>query len=252
MANKKNVKKISRNIKSTKRPKGLVAWFKSSPKNRNMALFALGFAIMASYLVVQSFASYPRTAENFNRLKPHIIQCESRGNYGINTGNGYYGAYQFSLSTWRAQGGTGYPHRATPATQDEMAFRLFKKVGARSTASWARCGAAAERAVGLSGNSFTRRFSEPTPTPDVTVPTNTTTGPTTRDGAAGAPNSCVGTCNGTAGQPATGTAGRPGSGAPATSAPGTRGSTGTSSAAGSDGAASAPSAPSAPSSSISR
>jgi putative cell wall-binding protein len=40
-----------------------------------------------------------------------LAQCESGGNWAINTGNGYYGGIQFSLSSWRAVGGAGYPHQ---------------------------------------------------------------------------------------------------------------------------------------------
>lgn len=47
-----------------------------------------------------------------------LRQCESSGNYATNTGNGYYGAYQFSLSTWLGLGFTGLPSSAAPATQD--------------------------------------------------------------------------------------------------------------------------------------
>ena len=50
--------------------------------------------------------------------------CESGGNYWINTGNGYYGAYQFSLSTWQSLGYGGYPHEASPAVQDQAAREL--------------------------------------------------------------------------------------------------------------------------------
>jgi LysM repeat protein len=49
---------------------------------------------------------------------------ESGGNYATNTGNGYYGAYQFSLSTWRAMGGSGLPSSASPAVQDALAQKL--------------------------------------------------------------------------------------------------------------------------------
>ncbi|HSX47701.1 MAG TPA: transglycosylase family protein [Patescibacteria group bacterium] len=44
--------------------------------------------------------------------------CESGGNYQDNTGNGYYGAYQFSLGTWQRLGLTGYPNNAAPSVQD--------------------------------------------------------------------------------------------------------------------------------------
>lgn len=46
-----------------------------------------------------------------------LAQCESGGNWSINSGNGYYGGLQFSLPTWKAVGGTGYPHQASKAEQ---------------------------------------------------------------------------------------------------------------------------------------
>jgi LysM repeat protein len=46
-----------------------------------------------------------------------LAACESGGNWSINTGNGYYGGLQFSLSTWRSVGGVGYPHQAGKAEQ---------------------------------------------------------------------------------------------------------------------------------------
>ena len=42
-----------------------------------------------------------------------LAQCEAGGNWSINTGNGFYGGLQFTLSTWRAYGGTGMPHEAS-------------------------------------------------------------------------------------------------------------------------------------------
>lgn len=55
--------------------------------------------------------------------------CESGGDYTTNTGNGFYGAYQFSLSTWYAVGGEGYPHLASPAEQDARAWYLLTRYG---------------------------------------------------------------------------------------------------------------------------
>jgi uncharacterized protein YabE (DUF348 family) len=48
-----------------------------------------------------------------------LRDCESGGNYQDDTGNGYYGAYQFSLGTWERLGLTGLPSSAAPSTQDE-------------------------------------------------------------------------------------------------------------------------------------
>ena len=46
-----------------------------------------------------------------------------------NTGNGFYGMYQFTLETWQALGGTGYPHEADAATQTAMAKKLQAQAG---------------------------------------------------------------------------------------------------------------------------
>jgi resuscitation-promoting factor RpfB len=58
-----------------------------------------------------------------------LRKCESNGNYAINTGNGYYGAYQFAASTWRKLGYSGLPHEAAPAVQDEAARKLQASAG---------------------------------------------------------------------------------------------------------------------------
>ena len=65
-----------------------------------------------------------------------LAACEAGGNWGINTGNGYYGGLQFSLSSWRAVGGTGYPHEASRETQIAMGERLR---GAGGWGHWPAC-----------------------------------------------------------------------------------------------------------------
>jgi len=68
----------------------------------------------------------------------NIRQCESGGNYGANTGNGYYGAYQFSQQTWNGLGYPGLPSDASPATQDAAAAQLAARSG---FGQWPVCGA---------------------------------------------------------------------------------------------------------------
>jgi resuscitation-promoting factor RpfB len=58
-----------------------------------------------------------------------LRQCESGGNYATDTGNGYYGAYQFSASTWHGLGLSGLPSQAPPATQDAAAVELQARSG---------------------------------------------------------------------------------------------------------------------------
>jgi muramidase (phage lysozyme) len=65
---------------------------------------------------------------------------ESGGNYATDTGNGYYGAYQFSQATWLSVGGTGHADDAPPAVQDAMAQRLQQRSGWGQWSTHSRCG----------------------------------------------------------------------------------------------------------------
>lgn len=78
------------------------------------------------------------TAVDDGSVWARLAQCESGGNPAANTGNGYYGMYQFSLSTWRSVGGTGYPHEADAATQTAMAQALQARSG---WGQWPHCAA---------------------------------------------------------------------------------------------------------------
>jgi uncharacterized protein YabE (DUF348 family) len=68
-----------------------------------------------------------------------LAQCESGGNWAINTGNGYYGGLQFNLGTWQAYGGTGLPSDASRETQIAVATRLRDAAGGYG--SWPSCSA---------------------------------------------------------------------------------------------------------------
>jgi hypothetical protein len=66
-----------------------------------------------------------------------VAECESGGDYGIDTGNGYYGGLQFSLGTWKAYGGVGYPHHQPAWYQAEIADRVRTQSGLHH---WPVCG----------------------------------------------------------------------------------------------------------------
>ncbi len=66
-----------------------------------------------------------------------VAQCESGGDWHINTGNGYYGGLQFSQSTWEANGGTGMPHQASKAEQIRVAENTLQTQG---PGAWPVCG----------------------------------------------------------------------------------------------------------------
>jgi uncharacterized protein YabE (DUF348 family) len=67
-----------------------------------------------------------------------IAQCESGGNWAANTGNGYYGGLQFTLSTWHAYGGTGYPNENSREQQIAVAERVRAAEGGYG--AWPVCG----------------------------------------------------------------------------------------------------------------
>lgn len=79
-------------------------------------------------------------AANFaggNSVWDRLAQCESGGNWAINTGNGYYGGLQFSLGTWRAYGGPGMPHQASRETQIAIATKVRDASGGYG--AWPHC-----------------------------------------------------------------------------------------------------------------
>jgi hypothetical protein len=67
-----------------------------------------------------------------------IASCESGRRWHIATGNGFYGGVQFTLGTWHAVGGRGYPHHASRLEQMYRAVKVHLRRG--SWADWPVCG----------------------------------------------------------------------------------------------------------------
>ena len=80
--------------------------------------------------------SYPAVSDG--SVWDRLAQCESGGNWSINTGNGYYGGLQFTLSTWRSLGGSGYPNQASRSEQIARAQALQARSG---WGQWPACSA---------------------------------------------------------------------------------------------------------------
>ena len=92
---------------------------------------------IAGALIIAPAAGIVATANAASGNWDAVAQCESGGNWGINTGNGYYGGLQFNLGTWRANGGSGMPHTAS---KDEQ-IRVAENVAARQgMGAWPVCG----------------------------------------------------------------------------------------------------------------
>ncbi|MFJ2744074.1 transglycosylase family protein [Streptomyces sp. NPDC087440] len=77
-----------------------------------------------------------------------IAQCESGGNWHINTGNGYYGGLQFSAGTWRAHGGGAYASRADRASKAQQIAIATKVQRKQGWGAWPSC----SRRAGASGS----------------------------------------------------------------------------------------------------
>ncbi|MEP9414917.1 transglycosylase family protein [Gordonia sp. VNQ95] len=74
-----------------------------------------------------------------------VAQCESGGNWAINTGNGYQGGLQFSPSTWAGHGGTEFAPTANQASREQQIVVAERVLASQGPGAWPTCG------TGLSG-----------------------------------------------------------------------------------------------------
>ncbi|NML53180.1 LysM peptidoglycan-binding domain-containing protein [Streptomyces sp. R302] len=114
-----------------------------SKATRVVALVGVTGAAVAAPLMAAGTAS-AATASEWDR----VAQCESGGNWSINTGNGYYGGLQFSASTWAAYGGTAYAPTANQASKSQQIAVAEKVLAGQGKGAWPSCG------VGLSSASY--------------------------------------------------------------------------------------------------
>ncbi|MFI6868844.1 transglycosylase family protein [Nocardia sp. NPDC050406] len=125
-------------------------------QNRKINTRALGLAAVTSALVAVPFG----LSANASAAPAHdwdgVAQCESGGNWGINTGNGYYGGLQFSHSTWVANGGTGLASNASKEEQIRVAENVLATQG---VGAWPVC-----------GQYLRQGQSEPEPAPEPVAP----------------------------------------------------------------------------------
>ena len=98
----------------------------------------IGLATFAGALAVAPLALGTGTANADSDVNwDAVAKCESGGNWSIATGNGYYGGLQFTLGTWRANGGTGSPHQASREEQIRVAENVLRTQG---IGAWPVCG----------------------------------------------------------------------------------------------------------------
>ncbi|MFE1336945.1 MULTISPECIES: transglycosylase family protein [unclassified Streptomyces] len=106
-----------------------------SKTTRVIALAGVTGAAVAAPLMAAGNAS-AATASEWDA----VAQCESGGNWSINTGNGYYGGLQFSASTWAAYGGTAYAPQANQASKAQQIAVAEKVLASQGKGAWPVCG----------------------------------------------------------------------------------------------------------------
>ncbi|HET7530755.1 MAG TPA: transglycosylase family protein [Mycobacteriales bacterium] len=102
-------------------------------------------------LVGFTTAAHAATEEQWD----HVAQCESGGNWHINTGNGYYGGLQFSQSTWSGYGGGAYASRADLASKGEQITIANRVLASQGWGAWPVCSRYAGPATQTHNESWT-------------------------------------------------------------------------------------------------
>jgi ABC-type transport system substrate-binding protein len=106
-----------------------------APKGRHLLRLAVAGAVaLGAPLALASTAEAAPAPSTWDK----IAQCESGGNWGTNTGNGYYGGLQFSLGTWQSYGGSGRPDQNSREAQIAVAERVRNAEGGYG--AWPVCG----------------------------------------------------------------------------------------------------------------
>lgn len=118
-------------------------------------------------LAMSSLFAFNAPAANASSDWDRLAQCESGGDWNINTGNGYYGGLQFSQQSWEAVGGSGNPAQASKSEQIQRGEQLRQIQG---WGAWPSCSAQ----LGLSGSPSGSPAPAPAPAP---APETTTEAP---------------------------------------------------------------------------
>lgn len=122
---------------------------------RNVALSATAVSAALTGAALMSPAASAAPDSDWDAL----AQCESGGNWAINTGNGYQGGLQFNAQTWQAHGGGQYAPTADGATREQQIAVAEKVLAAQGWGAWPACSSS----LGLSSGP-TDRSAAPAPT----------------------------------------------------------------------------------------
>ncbi|WP_456599315.1 transglycosylase family protein [Blastococcus sp. SYSU DS0616] len=133
-------------------------------RRRTAGLAATGALLLAPFLGTGTAAA--ADDETWDRL----AQCESSGNWSINTGNGYYGGLQFYQPTWEGFGGTAYAPRADLATREQQIAIAEKTLAVQGWGAWPACSAKLGLTEADKAGSATPPAAAPAPTAEAPAP----------------------------------------------------------------------------------
>ncbi len=103
-------------------------------RNRKITTFGLAsMALIAIPFGLSATANASTAAPDWDA----VAQCESSGNWGADTGNGFYGGLQFTQGTWNSYGGAGNPASASRSEQIRVANNVLAGQG---PGAWPVCG----------------------------------------------------------------------------------------------------------------
>lgn len=103
---------------------------------RTVAVLAVSGTLGTGAVITASQTASAASVSTWDR----VAECESGGNYAINTGNGYFGGLQFAQSTWEAYGGTRYAPRADLATKAQQIRTAERVLAGQGPGAWPVCG----------------------------------------------------------------------------------------------------------------
>lgn len=127
---------------------------------RTVTQVALAGAIVAAPMAIAAGTANATTMD-----WDAVAQCESGGNWAINTGNGFYGGLQFTSSTWAAYGGHAYAPQANQASRAAQIAVAEKVLASQGPNAWPVC---SHR--GLGGTTKGGAAAAPAPAPKKATP----------------------------------------------------------------------------------
>ncbi|MEK0145625.1 resuscitation-promoting factor Rpf1 domain-containing protein [Corynebacterium yonathiae] len=108
-----------------------------SAKNRMAAKFTAGTVALGAAAAIMAPTASAAPDSDWDRL----AQCESGGNWHINTGNGFHGGLQFNPQTWQANGGGQFAATADQASREQQIVVAERVLASQGWGAWPACSA---------------------------------------------------------------------------------------------------------------